>query len=428
MSAGAGLGVVLQIVFTPVLSRIYSPEVYGHFAVYNLLLDHFVMFVGLALTDALLVPKKMQDFYALAKTIIYSTLIGLVLFIAVLALFKDRIFGQFFNITNVSWYLFLIPGGILYALHQIFSAWNIRFKKFSKNARAIFLSNFISRLFALVFGLFNPSALAFVGSAVSGQLFSLPFLAGSKMLKVIFGNFKRLSLKSLGQVLVDYKQYPLYIFPGNFMNRFSHSIPIWVLGLYFSPSKIGVYFFAVNLLNLPLNVIGNALRPVFLQKAFELRNNRKRLQQMTKEVFYRLFFIGIPFLLILIIFGDLLFQVIFGDDWIESGLIASILATGFFFQLISSPLSGLRRVLNKEREEFILQIFFVVIRSTMFIYAFFDSNFIHLVIFYGIINTLIYIVNTVDNFRLVGASLLKISLIILITIVFISSILAFKFQ
>jgi len=68
-------------------------------------------------------------------------------------------------------------------------------------------------------------------------------------------------------------------------------------------------------------------------------------------------------MLLLSIVGDDLFSVVLGPEWIEAGVYSQILAIWMFFWFISSPLSTLFRVL--EKQEFSLKINVIIFLSRL---------------------------------------------------------------
>ncbi|BBO73279.1 hypothetical protein DSCW_06960 [Desulfosarcina widdelii] len=99
---------------------------------------------------------------------------------------------------------------------------------------------------------------------------------------------------------------------------------------------------------MPIGLIGEAVSQVFFQKASELNHLTGDLALLVEDVLTRLISIGIfPFALLAII-GEDVFKIIFGTIWSEAGLYMQILSFWIFFQFITSPISTLFSVFEKQ--------------------------------------------------------------------------------
>jgi len=114
----------------------------------------------------------------------------------------------------------------------------------------------------------------------------------------------------------------------------------------------------------PLSILSNALAQVFYQKACDERNIRGNNGKLVEILMDRLMFIGVLPTMLLTTIGGELFTVIFGTRWYEAGRYAQILAPWLFFWFISSPLSSL--FLVYERQELALSIHFVIFITRVF--------------------------------------------------------------
>jgi O-antigen/teichoic acid export membrane protein len=112
-----------------------------------------------------------------------------------------------------------------------------------------------------------------------------------------------------------------------------------------------------------MGLIGSAIGRVFFQRAAEAKV-AGTLSAVVQSSFRRLVMLGMFPLLLLTIIGRDLFVVVFGENWAEAGVYTQILSIWTFFWFISSPLSTLYSVL--ERQEFGLALN-VVIFATRFV-------------------------------------------------------------
>jgi len=110
---------------------------------------------------------------------------------------------------------------------------------------------------------------------------------------------------------------------------------------------VGYYALGFRVLQFPMSLIGGSIAQVFFQRASEARSDGT-LPNFVESVFHLLVVIGIFPILTVTIIGPELFAVIFGDAWVEAGVYAQILSIWAFAWFISSPLSTLWAVLEKQ--------------------------------------------------------------------------------
>ncbi len=90
---------------------------------------------------------------------------------------------------------------------------------------------------------------------------------------------------------------------------------------------MGYYALGLDVLQLPMSLIGSAISQVFFQRAAEARFNGT-LSQIVEDTFLRLSLVGIFPILLLASIGRDLFTVIYSPTWAEAGTYTQILALG----------------------------------------------------------------------------------------------------
>jgi len=96
-----------------------------------------------------------------------------------------------------------------------------------------------------------------------------------------------------------------------------------------------------------MSLIGGAIAQVFFQRAAEAKREGT-LDILVENVFRVLVIIGLFPILILTLIGGDLFSVVFGGLWQDAGIFAQILGIWTFIWFISSPLSTIYIVLEKQ--------------------------------------------------------------------------------
>jgi O-antigen/teichoic acid export membrane protein len=187
-----------------------------------------------------------------------------------------------------------------------------------------------------------------IGTRILGQIVSTVVLAGQTWRddRQLFKASIRWEKMIAG--LNRHKRFPIYNTWSALMNTASQQLPTLLLAFYFSPKVVGFYALGKAVLSMPMGMLGGAVSQVFFQKASEAHARTGNLSKVVGEVFNRLVSIGIFPILLLTLIGEDLFIVAFGAQWAEAGVYMQILGLWIFFQFISSPISTLIAVLEKQ--------------------------------------------------------------------------------
>jgi len=166
---------------------------------------------------------------------------------------------------------------------------------------------------------------------------------------------RSVSWKTMRHGVVRYKKFPLIDIWGALLNTISWQIPTLMLAAFFSPAVVGLYAMGNSVVRAPLNLVGGSIAKVFFQKASEAKTN-EIITNVTERVFERLVAFGLFPLLMLSLVGEDLFHVILGAKWAEAGVYTQILAPWMFFTFISSPLSTLFLIFERQGTALIFQL------------------------------------------------------------------------
>lgn len=395
--SATSLSFLLQLVFAPVLSRIYGPEAYGEFAIFNVIVTNLSAFATMGYPQALLTKSKKSDFNSLSLFILLSTILILIATSIIFYSFHSFWLNLFHGINNFNLFPLVIITVFLYSINTIFSKWNIKKKRFSRNAKNIITSLLFSKSYAIVFGLkISNTGIGIISSEVFKTIWLSFFLLTFKQIKSIFIQLSSLNESRIIESLKVAKNainYPLYIWPGTWLSMFSNQLPIFFFTGFFSLEEVGAFTFAGSLITIPSRLIGNAIRPVFFQKSQELYDsgNEKTLVQFTRRISLYLFLMGLPVFLLIIFFGPQIFVFIFGDNWVLSGKIASYMA---FFQIAAFsavPVESVFLVLKQEKQLlYFNSLLFVIRLLALTIGVIFGFSFLNVIFLYTGVNFIIY--------------------------------------
>lgn len=355
--SGTSFAQILTILAAPILTRLYGPEDFGLLALFLSITGIIGVIVCLRYELSIMQPKSDEEAANLLGLSLLITLIISFLTIPFIWFWRQPI-QDILKAPQLGAYFWLVPffvfiSGVFLALNY----WNSRTKHFKRLSIARITSSVASTGTQLSAGFLGyATGGSLIGASLVGQSVSTLILGGQ-----IWKNDKPLFLRSVGfkKMIVGLKRYckfPLIDSWSALLNAISWQLPAFFLASFFSPVVVGFYSLGFRLLQLPMSFIGSSISQVFFQRASEA-NSEGTIASLVENVFRLLVIIGLFPILILTVIGSDVFFVIFGENWTEAGVYAQILSLWAFVWFISSPLSTLWIVF--EKQEFGLKITFI---------------------------------------------------------------------
>ncbi|MFY8037042.1 MAG: hypothetical protein ACOVMQ_07740, partial [Cyclobacteriaceae bacterium] len=81
--SGTGVNILAQLIITPIITRIYGPEAYGSYSIFNALSTNIALIATLRFPQALMLPAQERDFHILMRVTLLSALLTtLITFVA----------------------------------------------------------------------------------------------------------------------------------------------------------------------------------------------------------------------------------------------------------------------------------------------------------------------------------------------------------
>lgn len=265
-------------------------------------------------------------------------------------LFAGDLIAELFNAPNLRQYLWLIsPAVFLGGLFTALNHWNSRTKHFGRLSVARVLSSTVSQTTKIGSGFAGfVSGGVLIVTKIFGMLVSTGalFVQIWRTDQVLFK--EKIRFKDIIAGLLRYKDFPIYSVWSALLIGVSQQFPFWILAFYFSTNVVGSFALGRNVIMLPLTMVGSSITMVFFQKSAEALHREGELSELVDRVFKRLIIFGGFILFLLGLIGEDVFIVAFGSRWSEAGVYTQILALWMFSSFITSPLSNIFYVLEKQ--------------------------------------------------------------------------------
>lgn len=401
VATGTAGAQAISMGFSPIITRLYGPEIFGLVGSFIAILAVLTPMVALAYPIAIILPEDDEDAKGLAKL---SVLIALVISIIAAVLItqsNDQIL-KIFGLEKLSDYLLLIPLAMLFAsFQQIIEQWVIRKKMFRLTARIAIIQSLILNFSKAGLGFLYPIATPLIViAALSSLLYTALLGFGLKHEKNKTGpevNFYRSNLLTLAK---KYKDFPIFRAPEVTLNAASQGLPVLMLAAFFGPAAAGFYTLGRTVLAIPSTLLGKAIGDVFYPRLAEAAHKNEDITLLVIQATKALSLVGIlPFGLV-IAFGPWLFSFAFGAEWNLAGEYARWLAVWCFFGFINTPSVKALPVIHAQSLLLLSTVLMLAARALALAagYYFFKSDLIAVIFFSvsGAVMNLILVLVTIN--------------------------------
>lgn len=371
---------LIGFILTPVIARVFQPDAYGTYALYNAIVLNVSLLLTLKIPTAFVVIKSDQEFQLLLNNLLGFATTLIIIISTILFFLEDTLFIFFFGNGLID-YQYLLPFGIaFYVFTEILASWNVREKKFKSISKYAPVETIITKLSSLGIGLANPtSTFGLIYGELLGKLtflvlYSLRFLKGRiGQIQLIF------SFTSWKNKFIEFKEYPMFVLPSHWINLLTNSVLIFVISAIYTSDQLGTYSMAIGLISIPVNVIAYALQPILTQKIASTGNNSQSIDLINRFIFSAVL-VSLPVLVLGYFMASKFINLFLGPGWDESARFVSLMMPLFGFQLIYFPLSGAIIGMKKNKETFIATMLrFLTVALAMVGIMFFRFEFIQMV-------------------------------------------------
>lgn len=354
LSLATLLAQLIGIVFSPVLSRLFTPNNFGELGKIVAFSSIFIGVSSLKYDLAIVLSKSAFETKQLIK--ISHALI------VIISLISIPIYAVTYQVFDPYIQLSIIVIIYFNSVYNLIVNIYTRYKRFKSLAILKMINKATTVGTQIGLGVFGLGTFGLIIGQVFGLYLTLlysSFKSLKTFKKVIFVG--RGSYDQAKPVIKKYYRFPMFSAPQNFLNSLSQNAPILILGGFFGETMIGLYWFAYRIIQMPVLLISNSIRQTFYQKA-SVTNPGKDLTSLFVKSTRTLFLIGLPFIIIGMVTLPYLFELIFSAEWTESGVYGRWLLPWVLFLFINPPAVMLIPILNMQKFSLVYDICLLVAR------------------------------------------------------------------
>lgn len=307
----------IVFLFSPLITRIYSPEAFGLQGVFLALISVLWPVVALRYPMAIVVAESEAEVQGLIRLSLWIAASIAAAIALVIGLFRSRL-APLLGVEQLDGLIWFLPLAlVLVAAQDVMDFRATRAEAF----RTIGMTSAVQALAVnsarIIGGLVHPVASVLV--IITSLSYGLQALLLRTCVKIQSVPARTEPRPRATELLRKYRDFPLYRAPADVVNALAQATPVFLLSSLFSPAAAGLYVLARGAVNLPLNLIGSAAGNVFYARIAEkARRGEPLFPFVMKATLMQLAVPGGAVLLAALIFPDL-FALVFGEEWRTSG-------------------------------------------------------------------------------------------------------------
>ncbi len=327
--AGGALAQLLPLLLGPWLTRLYSPTEFGQFSFIWTLATNLAV-VGCARYEFALPLEREAGPAALLMGLCARVLLGVLAVSAVVA-------GVLLLVQDLSlaWWLPLaVAAG---ALTQWLTLWSTRAERFKALAVARVLQYGGGSVAQVVLGLLQAGAMGLLLGPILAALAAALMLSRPSPEGGWAAVWKQ-PAEALKAMALKHRDFPLLNTPHAFAGALQDSLALILITAWSGEAAAGYWALALRYLKAPAGLVGGALSQTLYPRLVGAATPAEGLYAVRRTMLV-LIGLALPLMIVLLLWGPWLFARVFGERWVDAGMLARALAPYIAMHFIASPLS-----------------------------------------------------------------------------------------
>lgn len=355
------LAQLITIGFSPILTRLYSPESFGVFSL-------FISFIGIVgpvlafnLELTLQRQKSEEDVYVIFELGCIVSALMTLLFTALFALMQAYGFLGF-AVFNTRDFCLVFVALVAVALFGLSRYVLIRRAHFSVINRVTLIKSLVRSAVQGVGGIVHDGAFFLLAGEAFGRS-----SGNLRMLREFYGSLSfRRGFNAYWGMMKRHSNYPLFVAPSSLLNSVAIMLPVVLVNKYHGVELAGMYGLVMRSVDVPVNVIGASVADVFYEKASRIHGQVRVF--LIRHVLVLLAVGAVGGIFAYWWSGDV-FSLVFGSQWRTAGELLVMVLPHFLLQFAVFPVSRTLHLIGKERYKLVYDSLALVAAIVPFVYG-----------------------------------------------------------
>ena len=319
----------IPLALGPALTRLYSPEDFGQFALLWALATNLAV-VGCARYEFALPLESTElraaQLMALCARILLAVTTASAAVAAVLLLWRGM---------PMAWALPLavFAGGAV----QWLTLWATRSQRFGLLSAARLMQQGGGAILQLLFGFMKTGPLGLVLGATLASLGAAWMLARPAPAGGWVGLWRQ-PLATLRSMAQQHRDFPLLNTPHAFMGALQDTLTLVLVAAWTGDAAAGFWALGLRYLKAPATLIGGALSQTLYPRLLKAQSPNEA-RTLVRQALLGLAALACPLAAVLLVWGPDIFSLAFGDQWAQTGELARSIAPYIAVHFIASPLA-----------------------------------------------------------------------------------------
>lgn len=340
MFSGSILGQMLGLVSIPIVTRIYTPELYGEYSMYLQLIIAISILLSFRYEHLLILSSSHQAAVKNLNSIMTIALFSSFI-LPILILSNKSLVEQYYSVKLDNYLiLILVFSGLLtclsYGLEQ-----NLQKKEvFFRSTFGDVFSKVVFFIFAVICAYSSLKEYGLLLSLMLGLFVKTVYLLWVSKFDVLSGK-QPFSLKELK----GFSKRSFALVCSHLLLVSAQLLPLQYVAANFGKNTLGQFTLSLATLNLVVLLGSQPMSKVYFQRMSKTTTNQERLDLWNKT-FKLSIMVSFPIFLVIYFTSEWGYQFVFGDNWNEAGSLAKIILFSSYFAFISRPMESTSLALN----------------------------------------------------------------------------------
>jgi lipopolysaccharide exporter len=310
---------------TPILSRLFTPADFGNLSLLLVTATIGGSVAALCYDTAVLLPRSEVLSAALFRLAFFLSIVG-----GAVCLVVYWLFLQFSGAAPEGWALALnlalvYLGIVTTTWFNLFGTILGRSNRYRSVAFSKFNNSALPSFFQIISGLAGFQAVGLQIGRVLGQIACLVPMAANLPAGFRLSELMRPRWKRMAAVARQFRETVMHL-PRVLLVRGSTSLPPVLLLMFYGPTIAGLYFLADRLVQRPGVMLSDSLTRLPMKVFAEQVREQRPIFKLAFRYTVLTTILVLPAVIILAVFGDWIFGVLFGANWIPAASFAKLQA------------------------------------------------------------------------------------------------------
>jgi O-antigen/teichoic acid export membrane protein len=336
IAGASGAAQLVGLAGMPVISRLFTPEEFGPFAVVNAAVLPAAALASLRLELAIPLPDEQR-----ARALVSLGLRASAFFTLIFLVLTSVVVSVRGLWTADGWWSLLPWVPLIAGLVGAFAVLNqyaVRHRAYGAIGRRNVLMAVAVVALQVTAGLVGAGPHGLAAGLAGGQLVGVLSLWHS--LRQHLGAVPPPNRAERRETLRQYRTYPLLLAPSGVVNVLGLTAPLLLVAALLGHAVSGWLGMTQRVLTLPVALLGLALAQVYLGEfSLARRDGGRDLERLFLRTSARLGAAAVVLAVVTAVLSPIAFPLVLGDQWERSGTYATVLAAAMGMQMLASPLS-----------------------------------------------------------------------------------------